>query len=313
MSNFEPAADAVVNGDLAALASLLRAYPDLVTARSTRPHRATLLHYVGANGVEADRQKTPPNVVAIARTLLDAGAEIDATADMYRGGATTLGLAATSIHPLKAGVLAPLVDFLVERGADVNGPRAAGNGMSIVRGCLWNDRPEGAELIAACGARLDLETAAGVGRLDVVKPFVDDAGRLKPPATREQLQAGFAWACEYGRREIVDFLLDRGVDVAAGGGIGQTALHLAAHRAQLDILRLLIARGAPLEVKNDYGGTVLGQATWSCINSGLDVDYAPIVEALLAAGADVREADYPTGNARVDELLRRHVTTRTSR
>ena len=31
-------------------------------------HRATLLHYVGANGVEAYRQKTPPNATEIART-----------------------------------------------------------------------------------------------------------------------------------------------------------------------------------------------------------------------------------------------------
>src|SRR5882672_5898704 len=113
--NFETAVDAVdavVAGDLATLTSLLREHPDLVRARSTRQHRATLLHYISANGVEDYRQKTPKNIVAIATLLLDAGADVDATAEMYGGGATTLGLTATSIYPFRAGVLAPLIDLL---------------------------------------------------------------------------------------------------------------------------------------------------------------------------------------------------------
>jgi len=54
-----------------------------------------------------------------------------------------------------------------------------------------------------------------------------------------------------------------------------------------------------------YGGTVLGQAVWSAINES-KVDHVAIIEALLAAGAKIEEADYPTGNERIDELLRRH-------
>jgi hypothetical protein len=34
--------------------------------------------------------------------------------------------------------------------------------------------------------RLDLEGAAGVGRLDVVKSFFNDDGSLKPPAGRRE-------------------------------------------------------------------------------------------------------------------------------
>ena len=295
VSKFEIAVDAIVAGDIEKLASLLREDPSLVRARSERPHYATLLHYVSANGVEGERQKTPKNIVAIAMLLLDAGAEVDATAGVYDGRATTLGLAATSIHPFKAGVLEPLIDLLVERGADVNGST------SIVRDCLRNDRPEGAVLIARRGARLDLETAAGVGDLDVVKRYFDGTERV----SQQQLDAGFIWACEYGRREVVDFLIDRGVNLRAGENTGQTALHLAAHHGELEIVRLLIARGAPLEARNCYGGTVLGQTTWSAMHTDFDVDYAAIVETLLHAGADVRQADYPTGNERVDELLRR--------
>src|ERR1044071_6832104 len=84
---FETAVEAVVNGDMATLESLLRAHSDLVRARSTRvthfdppAHRATLLHYVAANGVEGHRQQTPANAVEIAKCLLKAGAEVDALA-----------------------------------------------------------------------------------------------------------------------------------------------------------------------------------------------------------------------------------------
>lgn len=87
-------------------------------ARSTREHRATLLHDVAANGAENYRQKTPANIVPIAETILKAGAEADAVADMYCGGATTLGLAATSIHPLKAGVQTALKRHLVAEDHD---------------------------------------------------------------------------------------------------------------------------------------------------------------------------------------------------
>ena len=296
VSRFEIAVDAVVGGDLERLTALLRQDPNLAHARSTREHHGTLLHYVSANGVEDYRQKTPKNIVAIAKLLLDQGSEIDATGDMYGGGATTLGLTATSIHPFNAGVLEPLIDLLIERGADVDLPQGRYR-MSIVAGCLANDRPRGAELIAAHGAKLDFEAAAGVGRLDLVQTYVESA-------TQEELNRGFIWACEYGRRDVVDFLIDRGVDLHFGG---QTAAHLAAHHGELEILRLLVARGAPLEAKNMYGGTVLGQTTWSVMNSGFEADWPALIALLLEAGADAREADYPTGNAEVDTLLRRHL------
>lgn len=83
VSHFESAVDAIVDGDVATLERLLRANPDLIRARSTRRHHATLLHYVGANGTE--KQRTPSNAVEIAKILLDAGAEVNAVGEMYGG------------------------------------------------------------------------------------------------------------------------------------------------------------------------------------------------------------------------------------
>jgi ankyrin repeat protein len=281
ISTFEQAADAIVTGDLAHLKKLLRAHPALIRARSTRQHQATLLHYIGANGVEGYRQKTPPNAVAIAELLLASGADVNATALLYGGDADTLGLVATSIHPQQAGVQLELLDLLLRHGASLH--------PMVVNACLANGRRQSAEFLALRGAHLDLETAAGVGRLDLVKTFLDEKGNLLTAATQIQMERGFLWASEYGRNEIVEFLLQRGVDVATQAHTGQTALHWAVIGAQLSTIHLLLRHNAPLEDKNTYGGTPLGQALWSMAQGDPHLDYIPVIEALLKAGAKIED------------------------
>jgi ankyrin repeat protein len=305
LSQFESAVEAVITGDVATLDRLLRANrAALIRARSPREHQATLLQYVAANGVEGFRQKTPKNAVEVAKLLLDAGADVDAPnwPDGPAGPGTTLGEVATSVHTAQTGVQIPLMQTLLDYGANVNG---IAGGWNPLIAALHNGRPEAAEFLAARGARLDLEGAAGVGRLDVVKTFLDDGGSLTN-ATKTQRESGFGGACEYGRNEVVEFLLDRGVDLRAGEKTNQTGLHWAVIGRQLDTVKLLLKRGAPLEAKNVYGGTALGQATWCVINGDRPADYTPIISALLDAGARVEEADYPTGNESVDDLLHHH-------
>jgi Ankyrin repeats (3 copies) len=297
VSQFELAADAIAAGDVVALERLLSENPGLIRARSTRVHRGTLLHYVGANGVEDYRQKTPKNAVVILKILLKAGAEVDAVAGMYHGD-TPLGLVATSIHPLLAGVQQELMETLLAAGARVD--------TGMVNACLHNGRKQAAEFLAARVAQLDLEAAAGVGRLDVVKSFFDERGALEANATRAQMQAGLNWASEYGRSSVIEFLLARGADPGAPDKFGQTAPHWAAVGGQLEAIRILLRHNPPLEAKNTYGGTVLDQAVWSALHDELGIDYVPVVEALLAAGADSRAVGFPTGHARIDEVLGRH-------
>jgi ankyrin repeat protein len=179
---FERAADAVVQGDLFTLRSLLRGHPELAHERSQREHAATLLHYVSANGVEDERQRTPANVVEVATLLLDAGAEPDAVSN---DGWTTLAWLVSSVHPARADKL--------------------------------------------------------------------------------------HWACFKG---------------------------------QLDAAAALLAHGAPTEVQNRYGGTVLDTVAWAAGNAGEGVDYVPVVECLLAAGADPRVVAL-TGIAELDALIAR--------
>lgn len=285
---FEAAADAIVSGDLEKLKRLLHENPHLVRERSTREHRATLLHYTSANGVEGYRQKTPQNIVDITELLLKSGAEVDSEADVYGGGCTTLGLAATSVHPEVAGVQEPLMQILLGHGAAIDKPNLAGNSHSAVIACLANGRARAGEFLAASGARLDLESAAGVGRADLVKTYFHADGSLDPPATKKQLQKGFLWACMYGREEVVAFLLDRGADLLDRADSGATALHWAAGGAHLAVVKMLLTRGAPLEEVNQWGGTILEHAGWGFEHGVQGSDFAPVFDALLATGARIR-------------------------
>jgi len=298
VSRFEAAADAIVSGDAVTLKRLLRQDPKLIGASSAREHGATLLHYVSANGVEGYRQKTPKNILAITEMLLNAGAEIDATANVYGGGCTTLGLAATSVYPERAGVQEALLQTLLDHGANLEQPSIAGNRQSIVVGCLANGRPKAAEFLASRGAPLHLAAAAALGRLDIVKSFFE-------VTTKEQLNEGFLYACGYGHNSVVEFLVEKGVDPATGSPDGQTALHRAVIGGHLHTVKLLLRHNPPLEVKNVYGGTVLSQALWSAAHGGDPDIYLAILEALVAAGAKIPERHVPV-NTRVDAWLAEH-------
>lgn len=295
ISAFERAAEAIVSGDLATLQRLIAADPALVRARSSREHRATLLHYVAANGVENYRQRTPANILSITTYLLEAGAEVDAEADVYGGGATTFGLAVTSAHPRQAGVQDALADLLLERGARM--------APDIVRYCLANGCPEAAAHLAGKGARLDLVGAAGIGRLEVVRQAVE------PPAVLSAKEAGAAivMAAWYSQREVVALLLDGGVDPgAARGEDGQTALHVAAYQGDAPLVEMLLGQGAPLDVTDRVYGTppmVWALHAWLEESRPNGAAYAAVLRALAAAGARVKREWLDDPRLRADAEL----------
>ncbi len=101
---FELAVDAVVHGRINDLSSLLADHPDLHVRRSAYGHRATLLHYTAANGVEIRRQVVPTNAAQVVAALLDAGADRSAKLHAYGGDFDVLAMVKTSAHPRAAGV-----------------------------------------------------------------------------------------------------------------------------------------------------------------------------------------------------------------
>ena len=296
----------------------MRENPRLVHARSARQHRATLLHYVAANGVEDFRQKSPPNAVAIATALLRAGAEVDATAETYGGGRaqTTMNLLVSSTHPAAAGVQVDLVDTLLDFGAAINGLDDDGSPLMTA---LAFGYVEAAEALARRGARVDnVVAAAALGETTLVERFMADGAPVAASLVglywlglsgdpRSHVERAFVWACGYGRTEVVEFLLPH-VDPAAADPMGMTGLHWAAGNGRLAVVELLTRRGAPLETRNRWGGTVLSTTTYFAAQRPADdwARYSAIIDVLIAAGADVGAVTVPTGVDRIDEHLRRH-------
>ena len=296
VSRFENAVDAIVTGNTSALRDILLDSPAIIHQRSTRAHASTLLHYVSANGVEDYRQVTPANILDVARTLLDAGAEVDAESGAYGGGSTTLGLTATSAHPRLAGVQLALMDLLIDRGA-VIGTISARTGM--VRDALANGCPAAAVHLIERGSTEDsLLGAAGLGRIEAV-------GALFAKASAEERADAMLIAAQANHVAVVELLLARGVSVHAFNGM--TVLHWAAANCSRDLMRVLLDRGALLETQNDFGGTVLDSTLWFAFNA-TDIEFAGrdfpgTIDWLIAAGA--RTDRYPTMLEDIEGVQRR--------
>jgi ankyrin repeat protein len=257
--SFEVAVEAMVAGDLDTLRETLTSA--LIHARSPREHRATLLHYIAANGVEDCRQVTPPNAVEIARLLLDGGAEPDALAPMYGGECATLSLLVSSAPPADAGLQVPLAELLLDYGAN---PDGAGSGAwtSPLMTALAFSYRDAAEMLVRRGARRDrLAAAAGLGLLDEARTLLAAAGA-------EERHRALALAAQLGHVPIVDFLLEAGEDPNRYNPPGlhahSTPLHQAAFAGHTDTVRVLLKHGASRDLRDRrWNGTPQGWAEYA--------------------------------------------------
>ena len=265
VSRFERAVEAAIDGNVEVLSSLLSALPELVHARSQRvlcfdpaQHRATVLHYLAANGVEGYRQRSPKNARAIARLLLEAGADPNALAGMYGGECTTLSMLVSSTPPAEAGVQVALIDALVDFGASVEASGVGAWTSPLVTALVFGFH-DAAEALVRRGARVDtVITAAGLGRHETVLA-------LLPASSADDRHRAFALATQRGHVEIARALLDAGENPnrvhPPGMHAHATPLHHAALGGHEAVVRLLLERGARLDIKDTiYQATAEGWA-----------------------------------------------------
>ena len=264
---FERAVEAVIDGDLSTLKRLLKDDPGLVRARSSRVthfdppvHRAMLLHYVASNGVEGYRQRSPNTAPDVARALLEAGADPNALCSLYGGECTTLALLVSSTPPQRANVQVPILDALIDHGASM-APAGEGNWTSPIETALVFNKIDAARRLVERGAPiLSVAAAAGLGRVDEVR-------RLLPDASALDRQRALALASQTGQTAAVALLLDAGEDPNRFNPPGTHAhtppLHQAVAAGQLDVVKLLVDRGARLDIRDTiYCGTPLGWAQY---------------------------------------------------
>lgn len=221
-----------------------------------------------------------------------------------------------------------IIEVLLEHGADPtlvaerpDTRQTAGPAMSGVAMAARRGRGDVLEMIDQRGTPIELQGVerliAACARNDSTK--VRAIAEQEPELVRELVAQGGKLLAEFagvGNTDGVRHLLDVGVDVNALTEEGDlyfdvaknsTALHSAAWRGWPSTVKLLIERGALVNVLDGKGRTALALAVRACVDSYWKGRRTPeSVEALLEAGASVGGVEYSSGYAEVDELLRAH-------
>lgn len=254
---FEEAVAALDAGDLKKLKGMIEADPSLVKARGNLDLNnigyfsgATLLHHVAGN---PNRVPLPKNIVAIARYLLEAGADVHASTIGPNCG-DTMSLVITSRYSSEYGVAGELIDLLIEHGAklDVRDP-------DVIHMALTNHSSLSAQKMIELGATADVCASAALGRMDLLKKCFDRDGKLTVVTKRNGKELddrdaiGLALLLAYVNRkpEAVDFLLEKDGNWNMIGVNNGAALHRAAIGGDLPMVQRLVAKGADIHNRDN--------------------------------------------------------------
>jgi ankyrin repeat protein len=222
-----------------------------------------------ANISDTRRQTALMNAAAFGsydavKLLIDAGADVKA--------ANTSGL--TALH-LCAGDLRK-VRLLLEKGADVNARSGMGRTALLVA-AYTHGASDTVNLLLGKGAEINVADSSGVTPL-IAATKVNDAATAR-------------------------ILIDRGADVTAQANTGQaaTALMAAAHNGNAELMRLLLARKAPVNVVSSAGSGLVKNGT---VQFG---SITPLHAAALSGNPEVAKLLLEAG-ARVDATDMRGTT-----
>lgn len=302
------------------------------------------------------------NSVDLGRLLLNAGADLD-DGEVYYHGAEFDGVAALAMlikefeipsNQVPTALMRKLdfedldgVRTLLSLGLD---PNAQGHwGKNALHQALLRFRTQPhIELLLEFGAKPDLphsngqsayQMAARMGRIDVL-PAMQNAGAntsLSPKdeflaactrLDREAAEQALAQqpdlletldpkedlrllvdCAQRNQIEVVKLMLDLGFPIDAKDEQGFSALLVATWNGHVDLMDELLHRNAPLEVLNKYGGTVIDTTVWGFSHyPDPDKPMEFILQRLIGAGADIKAiSPYPTNNERVDGFLSQYL------
>ena len=242
---FHRAVNLIDSGDISGLSLLLKENPGLIRQRvlfegGNYFRNPGLLEFIAENPIR--RGVLAPNIIDLARLILEAGPEPNSVND-------TLGLVASGCVARECRVQLPLIEILCTYGADPNSAlsTAAGHGEF-----------EAVHQLIRLGAKPDLSILAALGK-------TEEFLALLPLSDSGQRHLALALAAQYGHAEIVRVLLDAGEDPnrynPCGAHSHSTPLHQAALAGHLGVVKLLVERGARLDIKDViWQGTPAGWA-----------------------------------------------------
>jgi peptide-methionine (S)-S-oxide reductase len=244
---FRKAVEAVDSGDIDRLNALVAADPGLLRDRAEwgegyfrRPY---LLWFVAENPIR--NGTLPANIAAVTRAVIDA-AKRNSVPTLLEQLDYALGLVCSGRVPRECGVQRDLIDTLLAAGARPDG---------AVLPALAHREVAAVERLLERGAARTLPMAVCTGR-------PDDVARLVPAASPGDVQVALAAAALYGLPEMLERLIAAGADVHGYAPPGfhphATPLHHAVDSGSLEVVKRLVAAGAPLDARDrTYSGTPL--------------------------------------------------------
>ncbi len=205
-------------------------------------------------------------------------------------------------HALSRGNPIGYFELLLDHGADPALPSKEATTAFALAARMA--RTDVLELFERRGFTVSLEgddaflAACARGDEDAARRIADGDPSL-PQRLQEQNSGLLADFAGSGNTAAVRLMLDLGFDIGAARShppwsAGETALHVAAWRGCLPMVKLLLERGAPLEARHRSGATPLAVALRSLIEQS---EWTPneysidIAAALLNAGAHLDPAE----------------------
>ena len=225
--------------------------------------------------------------------LLEHGADPNVASHGKGAGDGNPGRAELPLHKIaSSGRLASVARLLVEHGALVDAVRWDGSTAYTL--AIRSGNATVADYLASVGAdrtrvtvfdrlRGACESANDGEARRIIAAHPDAMNSL----SREDAQA-LGMAVAEGRTEAAGLMVELGWPLTAEGEWGGTPLHWAAWNGRVELTRLLIKHGAPINLRDSaYGSSPIAWACHGSTNSGhgVDADYVAIVDQLLDAGA----------------------------
>ena len=212
------AVEAIHAGDVAALKSAALSstpsWPPLRSVtRTTHGMTRTLLHVV------TDWPGHFPNGTETVRTLVDAGADVNAR---FTGPHTE-----TPLHWAASSDDVAVLDALLDAGADIEARGAVIGGGTAMADATAFGQWQAARRLLERGASTTMWEAAALGLLE----RVDEYFRHEPPPSTEEATAAFWGACHGGHRHVAEYLLEHGADLNWVGWDDLTPLDTASAKS----------------------------------------------------------------------------------
>lgn len=271
---------------------------DIAVLEALRAHGANVDQAWATDGAPAlyailGWSRTPDGAV----WLVEHGA--DPNAQFAENGETPLHAAARAWD-------VPLVEAMVAHGADIERKRADGRTPYAV--AELNGNRAVADWLLARGASSELSAvdrlvaACSRGDREAAEALLREQPGLQGELTEDHYVA-FHHAAERGDLPALEAMLVSGFDPnRPDAGIGKTVLHSAAMEGRPDAVRLLLAHGASVTIRDRefHGQPLVWAAEGSRMQHRAERDFAAVGKLLLEAGSPV---DWETGPEPAEGIL----------